>query len=176
MAMKRTLKLKWDAFKRGISCNVSCRNETYLQQTSLYMQVPTLKKPTKNYKSYKCKEKLRQKSNLDEERIVLLLVHLSQMTLPTIIFLHTATSWKLQPKQVWGDRPFSPANFIRSLQYLHLICFLFILPFKFPLKTLKDWTLPPPFVSRTKADRPTEQRQREQISKKQNYLPPLFAI
>ena len=53
-----------------------------------------------------------------------------------LYFLHTATSWKLQPKQVCGDRPFSPAIFIRILQYLHLICFLFMLPFKFPLSTL----------------------------------------
>jgi hypothetical protein len=29
IAMKRTLKLKWGAFKKGIPCNVSCRNEAY---------------------------------------------------------------------------------------------------------------------------------------------------
>jgi hypothetical protein len=32
MAMKRTLKLKWDAFKKGIPRNVSCRNEAYLKK------------------------------------------------------------------------------------------------------------------------------------------------
>jgi hypothetical protein len=33
--MKRTLKLKWDAFKKGIPCNVSCRNESYLSLLKL---------------------------------------------------------------------------------------------------------------------------------------------
>jgi hypothetical protein len=28
--MEITLKLKWDAFKKGIPCDVSCRNEAYL--------------------------------------------------------------------------------------------------------------------------------------------------
>ena len=111
MPMTRTLKLQWDAFKKGIPCNVSCRNETYLQQTSLYMQVPTLKKPTKNYKSYKCKEKLHQKSHLDEERIVLLLVHLSQMTLPTIVFFAHCNFVKTTAKTSMGRPSFLSRQF-----------------------------------------------------------------
>ncbi len=44
MAMRRALRLKWDAFKKGIPRNVSCCNPTY----STYLKK---KKPT-NASSY----------------------------------------------------------------------------------------------------------------------------
>ena len=64
MAMEITLKLKWDAFKKGIPCDVSCRNEAYLIYliylkpiyASSYVQ-KNLQQTTKNSKSYKLLEK-----------------------------------------------------------------------------------------------------------------------
>ena len=114
MAMRKSLKLKWDTFKKGIPRNVSCCNptySTYLKKKSLQMQVPTLKKPTKNYKSYKCKQRLRKKSMLDKEFIVLLLVHLSQMTLPTIVFFAHCNFVKTTAKTSMGRPPFLSSQF-----------------------------------------------------------------
>ena len=61
MAMKRTLKLKWDAFKKGIPCNVSCRNEllttnkpihasSYAKKTYKKLQVLQMQRKTTSKK------------------------------------------------------------------------------------------------------------------------------
>ena len=140
MAMKRTLKVKWDAFKKGIPRNVSCCNptySTYLKKKSLEMQVSTSKKPTKTYKSYKCKQKLGKKSMLDKKIIVLLLVHLSQMTLPTIVFFAHCNSMKTAAKTSMRRPSFLSRQFHSKPAILTSILFSFYVAFQIPTPNFK---------------------------------------
>ena len=139
--MKRTLKLKWDAFKKGIPCNVSCRNESYLSLLKLKKPIHAScyvkKKPTKTYKSYRCKQKLRKKSNLDELRIVLLLVHLSQMTLPKIIFFAHCNFVKTTAKTSMGRPSFLSSQFHSKPAILTSILFSFYVAFQISTPNFK---------------------------------------
>ena len=60
MAMKRTLKLKWDAFKKGIPCNVSCRNEAYLSLLKKKKPIHASSYVKKNYKQLQVLEMQRK--------------------------------------------------------------------------------------------------------------------